>query len=261
LIEARYTCEGYVQAGSLYLPAQGNGPFAAVVWVHGGGQDTRIVYNFPVFRDLVRDGVAVFSFDKRGVGKSQGKCCPGDHGHFNLLTADVEGAITALRSRADIDPNRIGLLGASQAGWIAPRAAADSHAAFLALASAGILPYEQVKAYAKLTGGDGSDKPFPSKQRIANTMKSASRGGYDPGPDLQRLAAPALWMFGTADREVPVDASTAFLARLKASGKPYTITTFPGAGHGLLNTPPTASGSFTTVVDWIEEQTGTRSKS
>ena len=63
----------------------------------------------------------------------------------------------ALRSSVGVDPSRIGLVGTSQAGWIASRAAVDSQqVAFVALASAAILPYDQVKAYAELTGGSGS---------------------------------------------------------------------------------------------------------
>ena len=250
-VDLHYTCEGAAQAGSLYLP-EGPGPHPAVVWVHAAGEATRIVYRFPVFQSLVQAGVAVFTYDKRGVGESEGKCCPGDYGHFNLLTADVEGAVNALTSRPDIDPNQIGLLGASQAGWIAPRAAVQSHATFLALASPGILPYGQVQAYARLTGGDGSGKPFPTKEEIAKALQDAGPSGFDPKPFLERLSVPALWLFGTADREVPVDQSVALLNALKGSGKDFTIQLFPNAGHGLLNTPPTDPNAPPAVVEWIE---------
>jgi dipeptidyl aminopeptidase/acylaminoacyl peptidase len=248
----QYTCAGAVQAGSLYLP-EAPGRHPAVVWVHAAGENKRIVYQFPVFESLVQSGVAVFTADKRGVGDSEGGCCPGDHGHFNLLTADVEGAVQALRTRADIDPNQVGLLGASQAGWIAPRAAVWSHAAFLVLASPGILPYDQVRAYAKLTGGDESDRPFPSKSEISATLRDASSSGFDSAPYLRRLTVPVLFLFGTADREVPVEQSIAVLNELKTSGKAVDIRVFPAAGHGLLNTPPTDPNSFATVTNWITE--------
>ena len=251
-VEVHFTCEGAVQAGSLYLP-EGPGPHPAVVWVHGAGEDTRIVYRFPIFQTLVQSGVAVFTYDKRGVGQSQGECCPGDDGHFNLLTADVEGAVKSLRSRSDIDPNQIGLIGASQAGWIAPKAAVESHAAFLGLASAGILSYGEVKAYAQLTGGSESDKPFPSKGEIAKRLQDAGPSGFDPKPFLEQLSVPALWLFGTADREVPVDQTVALLNALKGEGKDFTIQVFPGAGHGLLDTPPTDPKAPTALVDWVLE--------
>ncbi len=248
-VDVHFTCEGAVQAGTLDLP-NGAGPHPAVVWVHGAGEVHRLGYGIFV-ADLVQGGVAFFSFDKRGVGDSEGTCCPGDLGHFNLLTADVEGAVNALRSRSDIDPNQIGLIGASQAGWIAPRAAVDSHAAFLALASAGILPYGQVAAYEKLTGGSESDKPFPSKEEIAKRLNDAGPSGFDPKSFLEQLSVPALWLYGTADREVPVDQSVALLNSLKGAGHDFTITTFPNAEHGLLDTHPTAPKAPSTLVDWV----------
>ena len=150
-----FTCEGATLTGTLYLP-EGSGPYPAVIWILGGEQTDHLSYG-----DLVgaftRAGVGFFSDDKRGGGQSQGECCPGDYGHFNLLTADAVGAVNALRASTDVDPSRIGLVGTSQAGWIASRAAVDSQqVAFVALASAAILPYDQVKAYAELTGGSGS---------------------------------------------------------------------------------------------------------
>jgi hypothetical protein len=120
---------------------------------------------------VVQVGFAVFSFDKRGVGESEGSCCPGDHGHFNLATADVVGAVAAIRSKPVIDPARIGLFGASQAGWIAPREAVESgHVAFVVLAAPGIVTFDQEHRYEQLTGGYGSDKPFPSEGEIANAL-------------------------------------------------------------------------------------------
>ena len=64
----------------------------------------------------------------------------------------------------------------------------------------------------------------------------------DPKPYLEQLRIPALWLYGTADREVSVDQSVALLTALKAQGKDFTVVTFPGAGHGLLDSPPSDPG-------------------
>jgi hypothetical protein len=57
-----------------------------------------------------------------------------------------------------------------------PKAAVDSqHVAFIALASAAVLPDDQVKAYAELTGGSGSGKPFPSKSRSPSASRAPTR--------------------------------------------------------------------------------------
>jgi len=121
-VVVHFSCEGAMLTGTLYLP-ENPGAHPAVVWILGGQQTARLTYG-----DLVgaftQAGVGFFSYDKRGGGQSQGKCCPGDYGHFNLLTADAVGAVNAVRSSSEIDSGRIGLVGTSQAGWIVPRAAA-----------------------------------------------------------------------------------------------------------------------------------------
>src|SRR6266571_6452063 len=251
-VSVRFACEGVGLSGTAYLPLAA-GPHPAVVWVSGDGPHRRLAFG-PMVAKFLDSGVAFLSYDKRGVGQSQGTCCPGDYGHFNLLTADAVGAINALRARADIDidPRQIGLVGASQAGWIVPRAAVVSQqAAFIALASAGILPYGQVKAYAQLTGGNESSTPFPSKDTIAKRLSDAGPSGFDPKPFLAQLTIPALWLYGTADREVPVDQSVALLTTLKGQGKDFTIVTFPDAGHGLLDSPPTDPQAPSTFVAWV----------
>jgi dienelactone hydrolase len=134
------------------------------------------------------------------------------------------------------------------------RAAVTAHAAFIALASAAILPYNQVKAYVKLTGGSGSNKPFPSRQEIAKRLQETGPKGADPKPYLEQLWIPALWLYGTADREVPVDQSIALPNALKGQGKDFTTTTFPGAGHGLLDSPPSDPRAPMTFVDWVQKR-------
>jgi uncharacterized protein len=255
-VVVHFTCEGATLTGTLYLP-ESSGRHPTVVWILGGQQTARLTYG-----DLVgaftQAGVGFFSYDKRGGGQSQGECCPGDYGHFNLLTADAVGAVNALRSSGSVDPTQIGLVGTSQAGWIVPRAVADSHhVAFAALASAAVLPSDQVKAYAELTGGSGSDKSLPSKEEIAERLQDTGPSGADPKPYLEQLTIPALWLYGTADREVPVDQSIALLKMLKAQGKDFTIVTFPNAGHGLLDSPPTDPQAPTTFVEWVRKQVRT----
>jgi uncharacterized protein len=253
-VDVHFTCQGVVIAGTLTLP-KGAGPHPAVLWVHGAGKTTRYTWGASFVQALVRSGLAVLSYDKRGVGESQGECCPGDYGYFNLLTADIVGAVHALRSRSDIDPKQIGLIGASQAGWIVPRAAVESRVAFTALASAGILTYGEVKAYAQLTGGDESAKPRPSKEEISRRLKEAGPSGFDPVPFLKRMTMPALWLYGGADKEVPPDQSVALLQRLKETmGKAFTVVVYPKAGHGLLDVPPTDPRALPTLVRWVRNR-------
>jgi uncharacterized protein len=249
-VTAKYTCEGAVQAGTLYLPT-GPGPHPAVVWIHGAGTETRLGYGSLV-SGLVSAGVAVFSYDKRGVGESKGSCCPGDNGQFNLLSADVAGAVAALASRSDLRKDEIGLIGASQAGWIAAKAATMSgKVAFIALASATPVTERQTNLYERLARGDEGRL---SGDEISRRLASAGPSGFDPLPFLRQITVPSLWLIGTADDRIPVPESIALLEQLKREGKPVEIVTFSGAGHGLLDTPPTSPDALPTLINWVSKK-------
>ena len=245
-VSVHYTCEGAVQAGTLYLPT-GPGPHPAAIWIHGAGPDERLGYG-DLVAGLVNAWVAVFSYDKRGVGESQGSCCPGDNGQFNLLSADAAGAVAALASRSDLRKDEVGFIGASQAGWIAAKAATMTKVAFIALASATPMTERQANLYERLARGDEGKL---TSEEISRRIASAGRSGFDPLPFLKQVSAPSLWMIGTADDRIPVPESIALLNQLKNEGRAIEITTFTDAGHGLLDTPPSHPDAPRTLVDWV----------
>jgi pimeloyl-ACP methyl ester carboxylesterase len=113
-------------AGILTLP-KGAGPFPAAVLISGSGphdRDETIAGHKPflVLADyLTRRGIAVLRYDKRGVGKSTG--VDGD-ATTEDLAGDAEAAMAYLRSRKEIESRRIGLIGHSEGGMIAPMIAA-----------------------------------------------------------------------------------------------------------------------------------------
>ena len=254
-VAVRFTCKGADLAGTLYLPP-GEGPHPAVVWVHGSGEAPRLGFGGDLLPALVRAGIAVFSYDKRGVGESTGECCPGDSGDFDLLAADAAAAVDVLAMRDDIDPAQIGLLGASQAGWVVPMAAAwSSRVAFLALVDAPTVSYGEEHLYSQLTGEEGGGPGGLSKEEIARRLADAGPSGFDPAPFLERLTIPGLWLYGDSDQSIPVDQSVAILERLRESeGKDFNVMVFPGAGHGLLDVPPSDPKALPTLLDWLLER-------
>ena len=126
--------------GSLVIP-KGTGPFPAIVLVHGSGPVTRDFFG-PVSYLFARHGIAVLSYDKRGIGKSEGHWMSAG---FADYASDAVAGVAFLRSRKEIDPKSIGLWGASQAGWVIPQAVEkDPEIAFVVMLSvAGVTPFEQ----------------------------------------------------------------------------------------------------------------------
>ena len=126
-------------AGTLISPVIG-GKHPAIILVHGSGAENRD-YMLPWARFLIRHGMTVLGYDKRGVGESSGDW---NTASVDDLAGDVVGAFEYLKTRSDIDPTQIGLLGISQAGWIMPLAAvrAKELAFLISISGAGVPPAE-----------------------------------------------------------------------------------------------------------------------
>jgi len=115
-------------AGTLTLP-RAVGKHSAVILISGsGGQDRdSFVFGhrpFLVLADhLTRNGIAVLRVDDRGMGESELGSLDATSENF---MGDVLAGVEFLKSRNDIDPKKIGLIGHSEGGIIAPMVAAKS---------------------------------------------------------------------------------------------------------------------------------------
>jgi pimeloyl-ACP methyl ester carboxylesterase len=123
-------------AGTLTVPA-GKGPFPAVVLITGSGpqdRDETILHHKPflVLADyLTRQGIAVLRYDDRGVAKSTGEFSKATTADF---AEDTSAAVALLKSHKAIRADKIGLIGHSEGGVIAPMVAVKNpHVAFIVL--------------------------------------------------------------------------------------------------------------------------------
>jgi len=254
-VAVHFRCAGAVLADTLFLPERA-GPLPAVVYVHSSGQTLRWGWGVPWVRQIVGAGIAFFSYDKRGVGESQGTCCPGDQSHFNLLAADADGAVNALRKRPEVDPERVGFLGTSQAGWVVPLAVVRSQhrVAFTALASGPAVTTDEEAQWSQLAGEDAANPPPLTPAKRAEITRELHPGGFDPVPLLARMTVPGIWVYGRLDRSHPAEKSAATLERLRSTqGKDFTVVLFPRAGHGLLDVPPADPRAMPTLLAWIQK--------
>ncbi|MFQ5632902.1 MAG: alpha/beta hydrolase family protein, partial [bacterium] len=122
------TDAGITLAGTLTFPKSG-GQFPAIVLITGSGpqdRDESLLGHKPflVLADhLTRNGIAVLRFDDRGVGKSTGDFTKATSEDF---AGDVMAGLTYLINRKEIDSKKIGLVGHSEGGLVAPMVAANS---------------------------------------------------------------------------------------------------------------------------------------
>ncbi|HEY7406237.1 MAG TPA: alpha/beta hydrolase [Candidatus Angelobacter sp.] len=135
--------------GTLTLP-QGKGPFPAVLLITGSGpqdRDEALLGHRPflVLADyLTRKGIAVLRVDDRGVGDSTGNFSTATTADF---ATDVEAGVAYLKTRPEVDTHKIGLVGHSEGGVIAPMVAARNRdLAFIVMMAGTGVPGDQVIA-------------------------------------------------------------------------------------------------------------------
>jgi uncharacterized protein len=259
----RFRSGSAVLSGTLTLPS-GKGRHPAVAFVHGSGPTQR-AYLPDLQALLVRNGVAVLAYDKRGIGQSGGDY-PGESATadaIDILARDAVAAARFLRSQLEIDPVRVGLAGHSQAGWIMPLAGSrDPAIHFLVVLSGPAVTTDENDLYQDLAG-EGEHPAEQTDAAIDAQVLAAGPGGVDPLPWIRRLRVPALWVYGGRDRHVPPRLSERRLEPIaREPGRDFTIADFPKANHALVETTTGltaemlrsdtfAPGMFARVGDWL----------
>jgi pimeloyl-ACP methyl ester carboxylesterase len=271
--EVTVEANGFTLAGTLLIPKGGKPPYPAAITITGSGQQTRDqaipipgLERYAPFRqiaeELASNGIAVLRVDDRGVG--------GSTGGETLASAtsesfadDVRAQLRFLRARADIDGDRIALIGHSEGAIIAPMVAAtDSTVAALVLiagtATRGdTVLREQLEAF--LEADDTRTVADKEKARAEHreTLRKIRAGEhvpgvggaewlrffmeYDPLVPLRKVHQPVLIIHGENDRQVLVHHARDVANALKAAGNDQVeLKIFPGLNHLLL---PSEHGS------------------
>ncbi|MEZ5347453.1 MAG: prolyl oligopeptidase family serine peptidase [Pyrinomonadaceae bacterium] len=254
--------------GTLWRPA-GEGPHPAIVCAHGSGKIDRNDSYIREFAEYFsQKGIAVFTYDKRGVGESGGEYQGSFGGSMVVYAADVISAVNDLKKRADIRKDQVGLFGVSQGGYIIPLAAAMDKrgVAFTIIVSGPVVSIAEENLYSNLTGDTDGKPTGKTKEEITKELKEYGSKGYDPYPFVEEMIRPGLWLYGELDKSVPVEESTANLEEIKTRWKrKFTIRVFPDADHGLKKTKTgnrwelpepveTVDGYFETIEKWLADQ-------
>lgn len=167
-------------AGTITIPP-GKGPFPAAILICGSGphdRDETLLGHRPflVLSDyLTRKGIVVLRYDKRGVAKSTGDYKTATTADF---ATDAEAAVAYLKTRPEVNPHEIGLIGHSEGGAIAPMVAAqDPSVAFVVMmAGPGVkgdeLLVAQVEALAEANGAshEQAEKDGAEERKVLDAV-------------------------------------------------------------------------------------------
>jgi len=262
--DVKFESQGVTLAGSILTPKK---TFAAVVIVHGSDPVKREI---EFAKRLAREGIAVLTYDKRGVGESGGVYVgPSvgtnniDTANLNLLSHDANAAINKFRTYLKDKKTTIGLVGFSQAGWIIPITAAESpHIEFMVLFSCPtITTLEQLRFQFYTNGRHDfweNHTEADAREHIKNDTDRYQFAATDPKKSLNTLSIPGLWLFGEKDIQIPVKLCIEQLNTFKAQGKPFEYALFSSLGHNTAFDRNTAPVDIS--IQWIKQKTLTIKK-
>lgn len=185
---------GVTLAGTLTLPP-GDGPFPAAVLISGSGPNDRdeTILRHKLFLvladDLTRRGVAVLRYDKRGIGKSTGSYALATSRDF---ADDAQAAFGYLKAQPHVSAAKVGLIGHSEGGLIAPMVAAHSpEVAFLVLLAGTGVPGERIIAeQAALIerAEGGSEADVAQSQALEKKLLAVAAHETDPAAARAQIA-------------------------------------------------------------------------
>ncbi|MBB6269883.1 hypothetical protein HDF26_000310 [Pedobacter cryoconitis] len=252
----KFNSAGVTLEGTIFKPEH---PYAAVVLVHGSGQETRMVNMASL---LAKNGIAVLTYDKRGAGKSGGIYTGPEVGtnnidsaNLNLLALDASAASNALLAQLPANHGPLGLIGFSQAGWVIPLAAKKNNQVnFMILFSGPVITTLEQLRFQFYTQGNTSfwdtHTEAEAREHIKSDPDRYQFAGTDPQDALSTLPIRGLWLFGGKDIQIPVLLSIEHLNALKQQGKLYDYQLFPELGHDTGYSK--SQEPFNAAVQWIK---------
>lgn len=249
--------------GVLATPADEDGPYGLVVFVHDDGPvdaDDGDDYK-PLWDAFAKAGFASLSWDKPGVEDAPGNWL--DQTMHDRAT-EVDAAIAWAHTRDDIDPTRVGAWGLGQAGWVLPEVArARPDLRFMIAVDPAINWLRQDEFAARkeaITAGDSESEIKDASDRRARQVAlirrdadyrtyldskvdddpvSAQRwaflkrnAGADSTASLASIPVPTLLLLGGRDRSVDV-AETDRVYRDRVKPDLLTVKEFPEGTHRM----------------------------
>jgi CubicO group peptidase (beta-lactamase class C family)/alpha-beta hydrolase superfamily lysophospholipase len=285
------TPTGFTLAGTLTLPKKANRQrrVGAVVTVTGSGPEDRDEYigiesyrPFRQFADsLGRRGIAVLRMDDRGTGASKGPYKGATSADF---AEDIRAGLAYLRTRPEIDPSRLAVLGHSEGALIAPLVAEKEPDLRAIVLLAGIARPGRGTLEAQLknlanhnvkltqTQKDSAIRAIPARidSLAAADPWMAYFLKYDPSGTARHLSKPSvLILTGANDQQAdPTQVPEWAAAFHEAGNRDVTAEVLPGLNHLFVTDPDGFPGGYTKlpppvrvdshvlglVADWLAQR-------
>jgi acetyl esterase/lipase len=237
-------------------PKDGDGPFPCIVWIHGGGWagGNRGDFQGPVEMSAQRGFVAATISYRFHDGTQQKAATKNTH---PAQVHDCKAAIRWLRKNADkyqIDPNGIGVIGASAGGHLSLMLGLTEEKDGLEEEGADKTVSSRVQAVVNIFGPTemvSQHKGAPIARYLVEglcggTPESASEAYKSASPltYLTQNDPPILTFHGTTDNIVPVQQAKLLDEKCKEIGVAHELKLFEGQGHGFDGKTNAESGQM-----------------
>ena len=243
--------QGIELAGMLFVP-ECPGPHPAAVIIHGSGTSQRDNGWYLTLVDhLVSRGIAVLLPDKRGSEQSEGDWRSAS---FEDLATDTLAAISYLKNQENVAVSKIGIIGMSQGGHIAPLVASEStDVNYVVNVVGGVAPMHDQLVYEE----NHNLRQMGFLPGVSNVIARLSTtwlihvgqkefwdaiGNFDNVTYWEELKVPALALYGANDTKVDSFQSAARLESLQKEN--VAVTIYDGSGHALEDPPEQGSSIF-----------------
>lgn len=249
-------------SATLFIPERGISKQTPVaLLIHGDGPQDRTSAKgyLPLINYLVEQGIAVFSWDKKGVGASKGNWL---HQSIKDRAIEAKDAFNFLSTQVGFAADKMGYLGFSQAGWVIPKASTLTDPAFSIIIGGAVNWLDQGDYLTKIR----LEKEGFSQDLIAKKLDSIRRNDIalftdfnandieqsgiekdrflfiarnlesDATQDLLTMKGPLLALWGEDDLNVPAEDNAQKYREIIKGRKNYhsEIKIYPQSTHGLL---------------------------
>ncbi len=217
--------DGVKLEAEIFIPAGGEERKPAVVFTTGSGDSLYQNYAYGLVETYILDvflsrDFAVALVNKRGMGQSEGNYVQNS---IAGRAADVYAVVQDIKTRPQIDPDNIGLVGHSQGGWVVSLAAAEHPdiAFFISLAGPTMSMRENAGDnyyhFARCQGLENEELEASIEERMRMVDLSIRIGkltdfgyfgfdarnmSYDPRDAFKTVQNPGLFIFGENDDQV-----------------------------------------------------------
>ncbi len=267
VLRVRIATDAVTLAGSLLRPDGLSAPAPAVLIISGSGpqdrngnapgSELRWNYLHSFAAALAGRGIITLRYDDRGVGRSGGSFAEAG---FSEFLADAGSALRYLRSREDVDAERVGIIGHSEGALLAGKlAAGEQEVAAVALIGAPAEPLDrvllgQVRARALARGADRREAArivadlraffehvrlsrcdvLEWKGQVRNVRWIRQHLALSPERIYSEIRCPTLVIHGERDLQVPSEHADRVWGLLGTRDREKMV--LPGLDHFLMTT-------------------------